>query len=140
MNINVNIDMKEDDNTMIKTKNYIVNLDYDKRIKEHSFLIDTLNKYEANVLTGSILYIDNYTRKMKWFLSFDENTEFDRDEFIKWLSYRGKKIDKTYQKRMEENSAYFLEQRWNVAGLNTEEDVKLFVTRMPNGLFLYPAE
>lgn len=125
---------------MVKTKNYIVNLDYNKRIKEHSFLINTLNKYDESILTGSILYVDNYTRKMKWVLCFDENTEFNGDEFTKWLSTQDKKIDKTYQKRIEEKPTYFMEKGWNVAGLNTEDDVKLIVTRMPNGIFLYPAE
>lgn len=117
-------------------KNYIISLDYNDRIAEHSFMKSTLERYDEDILTGSTLYVDNYTKKMKWVLTFKDNN----NDFKEWLDRWDKKIDNTYQKRIESNLTYFLEKGWNMTSIYTPNDVEVFVTRIPNGIFLYPCK
>lgn len=119
-------------------KTYVINLNYDKRMSEHKFLKETLLKYDEQTLTGSMMYIDNYTRKMKWVLSFDGQNK-EKHDFDIWLKEQKREIDKTYQKRVEESQSYFLEKGWNCVSIYTPEDVNRFITCMPNGVFLYGA-
>lgn len=116
-----------------KFKTYIINLNYNKRMLEHDFIKDTLSRYDEQTLTGSMLYVDNYSRKMKWGVSFDG----ENHDFLSWLKQQNREIDKTYQKKLEESQTYFLQRGWNATSLNEPNDVDRFITEMPNGFFLY---